>query len=87
MSGTGWLFEVSAECEHPAIERFVNLAVLGRSPGAGRVERGARAVALAMVNHGLVLDEAAVEEFVEFVRYAKREPTSARELIGGPLNA
>lgn len=69
--------------ENIALKRFVALANSGKLRGSSRGAQAARKVALAFLEHGLGLGDAEIDGLVEFLRFAKAMPDTARDVIDG----
>lgn len=68
--------EVSHELQH-----FLRLMRVGKLRGACGGSRAARDLAKAAVSHAPDLDGQAIQGFIEFLRFAKARPESARNVL------
>lgn len=65
------------------LHRFIGLALQGKHRGSSSGEKAARAVAMTMLDHGISMDDGAIEGLIDFIRLAKISPTTARDAIKG----
>jgi hypothetical protein len=64
-----------------AFRHFLALARRGQNPPCSTGESAAWNLATAAIKEGLSLDQDAIKGFIEFVRFAKAKPSTAKELL------
>lgn len=71
------------DCELPrTLRHFLHCARRGKHAGSSGGEQAARKLALCFLEHGLTLDDQAIAGFELYMRAAKQNPETGRDVIG-----